>query len=155
MPHSSSLASRVRSLLADRRELERLRRENAALLVEIKGLRQDSAEVAKLLGGSGRGPGRPRGSGKSAGGAKRVGKGGKRFRTTAADVEQMYKALVAKAPSDWKTKREIISAAGLKHDAATAAWKRVTEGYESDGKKHAAVLKSNGSRGMKGRYRKA
>lgn len=157
MPSNSSLASRLRSLIAGSKDADRLRKENAALLIEIKVLRQDAADIAKLLGGSGRGPGRPRGSGmkRGPGRPKKVGKGGKRLRTTAADVDKMYKALAAKAPADWKTKKEIISSAGLKLDGAAAAWKRATEGYEADGKKHAAVLKSNGSRGLKGRYRRA
>jgi len=157
MPSASSLTKSIRSLIADRGELERLRKENSALLVEVKTLRQESDAIARMLGGGRRGPGRPRGSGakRGPGRPKKVGKGGKRFRTTAADVERMYMAIAAKAPSDWKTKKEIIAAAGLKPDAATAAWNRATEGYESDGKKHAPVLKSNGSRGLRGRYRKA
>jgi len=156
MPSATSIASRLRALVSSSQEAERLRKENAALLVEVRMLRQESDAIAKMLGSSGRGPGRPRGSAsKAAGGAKRVSKGGKRFRTTAADVDRMTQALAKSAPSDWKTKAEIVKAAGLKLDGAAAAWKRATEGYELDGKKHAAVLKSNGSRGLKGRYRKA
>ncbi|MBX3356599.1 MAG: hypothetical protein KF724_12955 [Phycisphaeraceae bacterium] len=154
-----SLASRLRSLIADRGELERLRKENASLMVEVKALRQDQAEIEKMLGGSGRGPGRPRGSGAGAkrgpGRPKKSGNGGKRFRTTAADVEKMYHAITAKAPSDWKTKAEIIKAAGLSVDKSAAAWKWATEGVTLHGKKHAPVLKPNGERGLAGRYRKA
>lgn len=157
MPSTTSLASRLRSIITGQKELERLKKENASLLVEVKSLREESATVAKLLGGSGRGPGRPRGPGnaKAAGRQKRVGKGGKRFRTTAADVQKMYAALVKAAPGDWKTKAEIVKAAGLNLDASKAAWKWATEGVTLEGKKHGPVLKANGERGLAGRYRKA
>jgi len=159
MPRTSSLATKLRSLLDSSREVDALRTENAALMIEIKSLRQDAADIAKLLGGSvRRGPGRPRGSSAKRGpGRPKAARksGGKRFRTSAADVDKMTKAIAAKAPSDWKTKAEIVKAAGLKLDSSAAAWKRATEGYELDGKKHAAVLKSNGARGLAGRYRKA
>jgi len=154
MPSPSTLASKVRSLLNDSRELERLRKENASLLIEVKALRQDQAEVAKLLGGSGRAPSGARASAVKSGATRKTA-GGKRFRTSAAEVDRMTQTLAKAAPSDWKTKAEIVKAAGLKLDSVAAAWKRVTEGYELDGKKHAPVLKSNGSRGLKGRYRKA
>jgi len=158
MPSATSIASRLRALVSSSQEAERLRKENAALLVEVKMLRQESDAIARMLGGSGRGPvpGRPRGAaGKPAGGAKRAGKVGKRFRTTAADVDRMTQALAKAAPGDWKTKAEICRAAGLSVEKCATAWKRTTEGYELDGRKHAAVLRSNGSRGLKGRYRKA
>jgi len=154
---STSLASRLRSLIAGSKDADRLRKENAALLIEIKALRQDAADIAKLLGGSGRGPGRPRGPGakRGPGRPKKMGKGGKRFRSTAAQVKAMHAALVKAAPGDWKTKAEIVKSAGLSLDSSKAAWKWATEGTTIDGKKVAAVLKSNGARGMKGRYRKA
>jgi len=161
MPSTSTLAAKVRSLVADSRELERLRKAHASLMIEIKSLRQGTAEIATLLGASTRGPGRPRKNAmptasapKSAAPKAAPKSGGKRFRTSTADVDKMYKALTAKAPSDWKTKAEILKAAGLNIDKSAAAWKRVTEGFSFGGKKHAPVLKSNGSRGFKGRYRK-
>lgn len=127
-------------------------------MIEIKALRQATAEIVDLLGGVSRSTGgrapkplkAPKEKRASGSGAK-----SRRFRTSAADVERMYSALVAAVPSDWSTKAEICKAAGISVDDCAAAWKRATEGYEVDGVKHPAVLKSNGSRGLKGRYRKA
>lgn len=151
MPTGTSLASRLRSLLAGQKELESLRRENASLLVEIKALRSDAADIARLLGGSAR----PRGSGTKhrRGRPSKVGKVGKRLRTTAAEVQKMWEAIAKAAPSDWKTKAEIVKAAGLTLDSSKAAWKWATDGVTLEGKKHAPVLKPNGERGMAGRYR--
>ena len=154
---AADAAARVRSLLARSEDADRLRRENTQLRVEVKALRREADAIARLLDGVPPSPGRPRGTGtkRGPGRPRKAADAGKRFRTTAAEVDRMTAALADAAPSEWRTKAEIVQAAGLTLEASAAAWKRVTEGYEKDGTTHPAVLHSNGMRGLGGRYRKA
>lgn len=88
-------------------------------------------------------------------GASGARKGGKRFRSTAADVQKAYDALAAKATKEWMTKDAICKAAGYKPAQVAAAWKRLMEGgKDGDGKSVKPLLESNGSRGLQGRYRR-
>ncbi len=139
------------------KELSELR----ALRTAHARLTSDYAHLAKLVAKAtgatvGRAPGRPRGSGAGARtGAARRGKGGKRFRTSAAAVQKQYAALAAKAGKEWVTKDALCKAAGYKPAQVVAAWKRLMEGYTgADGKEVKPILESNGSRGLKGRYRR-
>lgn len=143
------------------KELSELR----AIKVAYAKLSQSHNEITRLIGrvtGMGtasaasapRKRGRPVGSvNKAPAAAKRS--GGKRFRSTAADVQKAYDLLASKASKDWMTKNEICKAAGYKPAQVAAAWKRLMEGGSTaDGKTVKAVLESNGSRGLKGRYRR-
>lgn len=144
-----------RSLESLVKELSELRATKAAYDKLEKAHVELSRLVAKVTGaavGARRGPGRPA---KAPGAARRRGKGGKRFRSSSADVQKAYESLASKAGKEWVTKDQLVKAAGLKSGQVAAAWKRLMEGYKTaDGKAVKPVLESNGSRGLKGRYRK-
>ena len=164
MAPPTTIANKVKGLIGQLKSVEGLQKENAALRAENTELRRSFDALERLLGGAvRRGPGPPRGSGRKAGARRGPGRpsgasrkaGGARFRTSADAVDKMYKALTAAAPADWKSKEEICKAAGLNPSKCVAAWKRAMEGAKAaDGTVYKPILKSNGSRGLAGRYRK-
>lgn len=90
-----------------------------------------------------------------AAGNGRNGAAGKRYRSSPAEMESQCKALAAAANSTWMSRDAICDKAGLDPKRCAAAFKRLTDGYEVDGKKVKALLESNGKRGLGGAYRKA
>ena len=88
-------------------------------------------------------------------GASRGGTAGKRYRSSPAEMESQYKALAAACGAAWMSREAICQKAGLDPKRCAAAFKRLTEGYEADGKKVKALVESNGKRGLGGAYRKA
>ena len=85
----------------------------------------------------------------------RNGSAGKRYRSSPSEMESQYKALAAACGAAWMSRDAICQKAGLDPKRCAAAFKRLTEGYEIDGKKVKAMLESNGKRGLGGAYRKA
>ncbi|MBX3354372.1 MAG: hypothetical protein KF724_01585 [Phycisphaeraceae bacterium] len=163
MPQAPSIQRHLESLFKELSELRAVKAAHDQLTQSYNDLARFISRAAGLNttiarkagpAGTGRKPGRPKGSvSKPSAGRKRA--GGKRFRSTAADVQKAYDALAAKATREWATKEAICKAAGYKPDQVTAAWKRLMEGGNSaDGKTVKPILESNGSRGLKGRYRR-
>lgn len=135
----------LRAIKAAHEKLAQSYNDLSRLVARVTGVAMSSAPAAKT-----RKPGRPVGS-KS----KPTGSGGKRFRSTAADVQKAYEALVAKTTKEWMTKEDICKAAGYKPAQVAAAWKRLVEGgKDASGKAIKPILESNGSRGLQGRYRR-
>ncbi|MBM4112456.1 MAG: hypothetical protein FJ253_03630 [Phycisphaerae bacterium] len=151
MPKSSnSLQRQLESMVKELSELRALKVAHDQLSGAYENLTKLVARATGFSLGRPRGPGRPKGSG-----AVRRSRGGKRYRSSAAEVQKAYAALASKAGKDWITKEQLCKAAGVKPASVAAAWKRLMEGYKgSDGKMVKPVLESNGSRGLKGRYRK-
>lgn len=146
---SSSLQSQLESMVKELTELRALRVAHERLSTAYENLSRLVSKATGLGGGRTRGPGRPKGSG------VRRPKGGKRFRSSAAAVHKAYAALAAKAGKEWMTKEQLCKAAGYRPEQVAAAWKRLMEGgKDAEGKMVKPLLESNGSRGLKGRYRK-
>lgn len=145
-------------MVAELKELRALKTAHHALSSSYDELTKMISRVAGATIGGGRPRGRPAGSGgkgarKGKAAARRA--GGKRFRSSASDVQKAYDAIAAKATKEWATKEALCKAAGYKPAQVAAAWKRLMEGGKSaDGKSVKPVLESNGSRGMSGRYRR-
>jgi len=155
---SNSIHRHLKSLVEELTELRALKAAHQQLSQSYNELTRLVARVTGASVGTGRGPGRPKGSGKKAaskGAGARKSKGGKRYRSSAAEVQKAYDAILAKAPKEWATKESICKAAGYKPAQVAAAWKRLMEGgADANGKTVKPSLESNGSRGLAGRYRR-
>lgn len=159
MPKTSNSVHRhLQSLINELTELRAVKSAYENLSKSYNELTRLVARVTGVNLGTGRGPGRPKGSKNRNTLARtpgRRGKGGKRYRSSAAEVQKAYEALAAKATKEWKTKEEICKAAGYRPEQVVAAWKRLMEGgKDADGKPVKPLLESNGSRGLSGRYRR-
>lgn len=143
-------------MVTELKELRALKTAHKALTQSYDDLTRLISRVAGATIGGGRPRGRPAGSGKKSG-RKAAGRrtGGKRHRSSAADVQKAYDSIAAKASKEWATKEALCKAAGYKPGQVAAAWKRLMEGGKNaDGKSVKPVLESNGSRGLSGRYRR-
>lgn len=146
----NTLQRQLESMVKELSELRALKMAHAQLSGAYESLTKIVEKATGFSMGRPRGPGRPRGTG-----AAPRAKGGKRFRSSAAAVQKAYAAIAAKAGKEWVTKEDLCKAAGYRPAQVAAAWKRLMEGYkDAEGKMVKAVLESNGSRGLKGRYRR-
>lgn len=140
--YTTTVAKRLRTMMAELHELRRIRGEYERLVSTLQELGisggQNLRQSARIASGNGR-----------------PGNAGKRYRSSPAEMENQYKALVSACGGSWMSREAICQKAGLDPKRSAAAFKRLTEGYEVDGKKVKALLESNGKRGLGGAYRKA
>jgi hypothetical protein len=138
--YTTTVAKRLRTMMAELQELRRIRGEYERLVSTLQelgisggqNLRQSNRTT--LLG-------------------VRAG-AGKRYRSSPAEMDKQYAALASACSGTWMSRDAICQKAGLDPKRCAAAFKRLTDGYEADGKKVKALLESNGKRGMGGAYRK-
>ena len=138
--YTTTVAKRLRTMMAELQELRRIRGEYERLVGTLQELGisggQTLRQSPRLVAAGARG-------------------GGKRYRSSPAEMESQYKALASACGGAWMSRDAICQKAGLDPKRCAAAFKRLTEGYEADGKKVKAMLESNGKRGLGGAYRKA
>jgi len=155
---ANSLQKHLESMVKELSELRAVKAAHDALAQSYNDLTRMIAKATGMNFAGGKRPGRPAGPSRGTAKAKKVsrkGSGGKRFRSTAADVQKAYDALASKVAKEWMTKEAICKAAGYKPAQVHAAWKRLMEGGKgADGKTVKPLLESNGSRGLQGRYRR-
>ncbi|NBQ89183.1 MAG: hypothetical protein EBU07_17315 [Betaproteobacteria bacterium] len=139
--YTTTVAKRLRTMMTELQELRRIRGEYERLVGTLQELGisggQSLRQSARLVSAGARNG------------------GGKRYRSSPAEMETQYKALASACGSAWMSRDAICQKAGLDPKRCAAAFKRLTEGYEADGKKVKALLESNGKRGLGGAYRKA
>jgi hypothetical protein len=140
--YTTTVAKRLRTMMAELQELRRVRGEYERLVSTLQEL--------GISGGQ-----NLRASARIAAGHGRSGGGGKRYRSSPAEMESQCKALASACGASWMSREDICQKAGLDPKRCAAAFKRLTDGYEADGKKVKALLESNGKRGLGGAYRKA
>ena len=139
--YTTTVAKRLRTIMSELHELRRIRGEYERLVTTLQELGisggQNLRQSARLVAAGAR-------SG-----------GGKRYRSSPAEMESQCKALASACGAAWMSRDAICQKAGLDPKRCAAAFKRLTDGYEVDGKKVKALLESNGKRGLGGAYRKA
>lgn len=140
--YTTTVAKRLRTMMTELHELRRVRGEYERLVSTLQELGitggQNLRTSARITAGHGR-----------------TGTAGKRYRSSPAEMESQYKALASACGGSWMSREAICQKAGLDPKRCAAAFKRLTEGYEADGKKVKALVESNGKRGLGGAYRKA
>jgi hypothetical protein len=146
-----SVATDIRKLVGEVRDLRTLRDKYNQLVKEHDGLLGAIRDLSSELGTSARkawgtyrgGPGAPAAAFRT------------RVRTASGDVDAQYDKLLAVLPSAWTSKQDICKAAGLDPRQCNTAFRRLVTGFKRGGKTHAPRLQSNDKRGTEGRYRKA
>lgn len=139
---STTVSKRLRTMMNELQELRRIRGEYERLVATLQELGLAGGQQLRM-------------STRAMAAGGRGGQGGKRFRSSQAEIDAQYQALAAACGSAWLTREQICQKAGFEPGRCIAAFKRLTEGFEADGRKVKALLESNGKRGLGGAYRKA
>lgn len=139
---STTVSKRLRTMMSELQELRRIRGEYQRLVTTLQELGLAGGQQLRM-------------STRAMAGGGRNGPAGKRFRSSQAEIDSQYQSLVAACGSAWMSREEICRKAGLEPRRCIVAFKRLTDGFEADGRKVKALLESNGKRGLGGAYRKA
>jgi len=140
--YTTTVAKKLRTLMTELHDLRRVRNEYHHLVSVLQDIGLSGKQTLRTASRTVTKP-------------ARVGKSGKRYRSSPAEIEKHYKALCLACNATWMSRDELCKKAGFHSKACSAAFQRLAEGYELDGKKVKPCVETNGKRGLGGAYRKA